>query len=145
MKTIKDVSKVYRKEIGRAIYPGVPYSKYKTRSSKAFKTGNLLTQILKSPQNDINRLGSKVKGGYQFVVDVAPNGADYGRWVHYGTRPKSPKGTGMIARPYAEIAANSKEFNNALGELIGEDVDFLVQTLFTTFDNEMGKAGFKVS
>jgi hypothetical protein len=138
MKTIKDVSKVYRKEIGRAIYPGVPYSKYKTRSSKAFKTGNLLTQILKSPQNDINRLGSKVKGGYQFVVDIAPNGADYGRWVHYGTRK-------MGERPYAEIAANSKEFNNALGELIGEDVDFLVQTLFTAFDNEMGKAGFKVS
>jgi hypothetical protein len=138
MKSIKDVSKVYRKQIGKALYPGVPYSAYKTGSSRAFKTGNLLTQILKSPQNDINQLGSKVKGGYQFVVNIAPNGAEYGRWVHYGTRK-------MEARPYAEIAANSKEFNDSLSELIGDDVEFVVQSLFTAFDNEMNKAGFKVS
>jgi hypothetical protein len=138
MKTLKDVGKVYRKEIGRAIYPGVPYSKYKTRTSRAFKTGNLLTQILKSPQNDIGRIGSKVKGGYQFIVRVAPDGAEYGRWVHYGTRR-------MGARPFAEIAIESKPFRDALNELLLDDMDGMVQPLFDAFDNELGKAGFKIS
>lgn len=139
MLTLQQVGKAYRKEIGKAIYPGVPYSAYKkTGSSKAFKTGNLLTQILKSPQNDINRIGSKTKRGYQFIVDIAPSGAEYGRWVHYGTRK-------MSARPFAEIAANSKDFRSSIDGLIEGDVDGMVQQLFTSFDNEMGKAGFKIS
>ena len=139
MKTLKEVSKAYRKELGRAIYPGVPYASYtKTGSSKAFKTGNLLTQILKSPQNDINKIGSKTKKGYQFVVDVSPSGAQYGRWVHYGTRK-------MKARPFAAIGANSKDFRTSIDGLMVGDMDGMVEELFTSFDNEMGKAGFTIS
>jgi hypothetical protein len=138
MATLQDVSKVFRKEVGKAIYPGVPYSKYKTRSSRAFKTGNLLTKFISSPQNAINNIGSKIKGGYQFVITIAPDGAEYGRWVHYGTRK-------MDARPYAEIAAESKPFRDALDELMQGEVEGVVETLFDSLDNEFGKAGFKVS
>lgn len=139
MKTLKEVSKAYRKELGKAIYPGVPYASYtKTGSSKAFKTGNLLTQILKSPQNDINQIGSKTKSGYQFVVNVAPSGASYGRWVHYGTRK-------MKARPFAAIGANSTDFRTSIDGLMIGDMDGIVTTMFDGFDNEMGKAGFTIS
>jgi hypothetical protein len=139
MLTLQQVGKAYRKEIGKAIYPGVPYSAYKkTGSSRAFKTGNLLTQILKSPQNDINKIGSKTKSGYQFVVNISPSGAEYGRWVHYGTRR-------MDARPFAAIAANSKDFKTSIGGLIESDMDGMVEDLFTSLDNELGKAGFKIS
>ena len=145
MATIQDVAKVFRKEAGKAIYPGVPYSGYKTRSSRAFKTGNLLTKFISSPQNAINKIGSKIKGSYQFVIDIAPDGAEYGRWVHYGTRPKKTKGTGMKARPFGEIAASSTNFKEALDELIMGDLDGVVEPLFDAMDNEFGKAGFKVS
>lgn len=146
MKTLKEVGKAYRKELGKAIYPGVPYASYtKTGSSRAFKTGNLLTQILKSPQNNINQIGSKTKSGYQFVVDVAPSGASYGRWVHYGTRPKSPTGKGMPARPFAEIGANSNDFRKSIDGLLIGEMDGIVTTLFDGFNNEMGKAGFTIS
>lgn len=138
MKTLQDVAKIYRKEIGKAIYPGVPYSGYKTRSSKAFKTGNLLTSFVKSPQNAPNRIGSKVGNGYQFVVDIAPDGADYGRWVHYGTRR-------MGARPFAELAAESIDFRTAIDELMEGELDVVAEEMFTALDNEFGKAGFKVS
>ena len=138
MKTLQDVAKIYRKEIGKAIYPGVPYAGYKTRSSKAFKTGNLLTSFVKSPQNAPNRIGSKVGGGYQFVVDIAPDGADYGRWVHYGTRR-------MKARPFAELAAESNDFRAAIDELMVGELDVVAEEMFTALDNEFGKAGFKVS
>jgi hypothetical protein len=139
MKTLKEVSKAYRKELGKAIYPGVPYASYtKTGSSKAFKTGNLLTQILKSPQNNINQIGSKTEKGYKFVVDVAPSGASYGRWVHYGTRK-------MKARPFAAIGANSKDFRTSIDGLLVGDMDGMVTTMFDEFNNEMGKAGFTIS
>ena len=139
MKSLKEVGKAYRKELGKAIYPGVPYASYtKTGSSKAFKTGNLLTQILKSPQNNINQIGSKTKSGYQFVVDVAPSGASYGRWVHYGTRK-------MKARPFAAIGANSKDFRTSIDGLLVGDMDGMVTTMFDEFNNEMGKAGFTIS
>ena len=138
MATIQDVAKVFRKEAGKAIYPGVPYSGYKTRSSRAFKKGNLLTKFISSPQNAINKIGSKIKGSYQFVIDIAPDGAEYGRWVHYGTRR-------MKARPFGEIAASTTDFKEALDELIMGDLDGVVEPLFDAMDNEFGKAGFKVS
>ena len=69
MTTLQDVAKQYRKSAAQALYPGLPYSGYKTGSSRAFKTGNLLTKFLTSPNNDITRIGAKIKNGYQLVVD----------------------------------------------------------------------------
>jgi hypothetical protein len=150
MKTLQDVAKVLRKEASKAIYPGVKYERYKRspksklkanptgQESRAFAKGNLLTKFISSPQNALNRIGSKVKNGYQFVLTVSPEGASYGRWVHYGT-------TKMDARPFAELGAESKEFRDALDELMEGDVEATVETLFTNLDNELGKAGFKIS
>jgi hypothetical protein len=139
MKTLKEVSKAYRKELGKAIYPGVPYASYtKTGSSKAFKTGNLLTQILKSPQNNINQIGSKTEKGYKFVVDVAPSGASYGRWVHYGTRK-------MEARPFAAIGASSMDFRIEIDLFMIDKVDEMMDGLFEQLNTDFTKAGFKIS
>ena len=57
MKTLQDVAKAYKQAAGRAIYPGVPYSGYKTGSSRAFKTGNLLSSFVSSPKNAPNVIG----------------------------------------------------------------------------------------
>jgi len=45
MKTLKDVAKVYKDQALKAINPGVPYNKYKTGSSKAFKTGRMFKEV----------------------------------------------------------------------------------------------------
>ena len=145
MTTLQDVAKQYRKSAAQALYPGLPYSGYKTGSSRAFKTGNLLTKFLTSPNNDIKRIGSKIKNGYQLVVDIAPTGADYGRWLHSGTRPKSPKGTGMKPRPWAELALEEPKFQKVLDEFLMSEVEKIVDGELEVLDNEFKKAGFKIS
>ena len=95
MKTLQDVAKSFKKAAGKAIYPGMPYSGYKTGTSKAFKTGNLLSKFVSSPLNAPNTIGKKIINGYQFILQVGPQGAEYGTYVHYGTSK-------MSKRPYAE-------------------------------------------
>lgn len=138
MKTLQDVAKVLRKEVGKALYPGVPYSGYKTRSSKAFKTGNLLTSFIKSPDNQFNRIGRKVVNGYEFVLNIAPQGAEYGEYVHNGTRK-------MQSRPYGEIGASSMEFRTELDLFMIDRVDEMMDGVFEQLDTDFKKAGFKVS
>jgi len=87
MKELKDLAKGYRKLAAEAIYPGLPYSKYKRapksplpenpngQGSRAFSTGNLLTKFISSPQNAIDKIASKVGDGYQIVVQIAPDGS----------------------------------------------------------------------
>ena len=138
MTTLQDVAKQYRKSAAQALYPGLPYSGYKTGSSKAFKTGNLLTKFLTSPNNDITRIGAKIKNGYQLVVDIAPQGADYGRWVHNGTRR-------MNKRPWAELGLEEPKFQKVLDEFLMSEVEKIVDGELETLDGEFKKAGFKIS
>ena len=138
MTTLQDVAKQYRKSAAQALYPGLPYSGYKTGSSRAFKTGNLLTKFLTSPNNDITRIGSKIKNGYQLVVDIAPTGADYGRWVHNGTRR-------MNKRPWAELGLEEPKFQKVLDEFLMSEVEKIVDGELEVLDNEFKKAGFKIS
>jgi hypothetical protein len=138
MTTLQDVAKQYRKSAAQALYPGLPYSGYKTGSSRAFKTGNLLTKFLTSPNNDIKRIGSKIKNGYQLVVDIAPTGADYGRWVHNGTRR-------MNKRPWAELGLEEPKFQKVLDEFLMSEVEKIVDGELEVLDNEFKKAGFKIS
>lgn len=138
MTTLQDVAKQYRKSAAQALYPGLPYSGYKTGSSKAFKTGNLLTKFLTSPNNDITRIGAKIKNGYQLVVDIAPQGADYGRWVHNGTRK-------MNKRPWAELGLEEPKFQKVLDEFLMSEVEKMVDGEIQALDNEFKKAGFKIS
>jgi hypothetical protein len=151
MKTLQDVAKQYRKSAAKAIYPGLPYSSYKRaaksslppnpagQGSRAFNTGNLLTKFISSPQNNINIIGSKVKDGYQFVLDIAPNGAEYGRWVHYGTRR-------MIARPFVQIGIEEDpDFEKVLDEFLLTETDKMVDGELELIDDMFNKAGWKVS
>ena len=150
MKELKDLAKGYRKLAAEAIYPGLPYSKYHRapksklpenpsgQGSRAFSTGNLLTQFISSPENDINKIGAKVGDGYQLVVNIAPKGAEYGRWVHYGTRR-------MIARPFAEIAADTDKFKQLLDEFMQTETEKMVDGELQKLDDSFNKAGWKIS
>ena len=138
MKTLQDVAKSFKKAAGKAIYPGVSYSGYKTGSSKAFKTGKLLSKFVTSPYNNPNNIGRKTKNGFEFVLEVGPDGATYGRYVHYGT-------VKMKKRPFAELATQDKEFQSVLNEFLGNEVDEFVQEEMEVFEDYFKKAGFTIS
>ena len=150
MKDLKDLAKGYRKLVGEAIYPGLPYAKYQRspnsplppnpsgQGSRAFATGNLLTKFISSPENDITKIGAKIGDGYQLVVNIAPTGAEYGRWVHYGTRR-------MIARPFAEIAAGTDRFKQLLDEFMQTETEKMVEGELEKLDDIYNKAGWKIT
>ena len=127
MKTLKDVAKVYKDSALKAINPGVPYRKYKTGSSKAYKTGNLYKQV--ASQNRIQTMISEDKnsGKITFKFNVAPNGATYGEYVHYGKRRRGV----MKPRPFAQIAAQSKEFQQIKDEVMNEKTSELLDDIFS--------------
>ena len=143
MKTIQDVAKQFRKSAGNAIYPGVSYNGYKTLSSKAFATGNLLSKFVSSPKNQPNQIVQNFFEGkngisYTLVLDIAPQGAEYGQYVHYGTSK-------MNARPYAELATEDSLFIKTLNEYLGNEIDEVVDGYMGQMDSDFKKAGFSVS
>lgn len=138
MKTLQDVAKQYKKSAAQAIYPGFPYAAYqKTRSSKAFKTGNLLTQFVRNNADD-NAIARKIVNGYEFTLNVAPQGAEYGRFVHFGT-------TKMQARPFAEIGAEDSKFRDVLNEFIQQEVGTMLQNEVDVIGQNFQRAGFQIS
>lgn len=140
MKTLQDVAKSYKKAAGKAIYPGVSYSGYKTGTSKAFATGNLLSKFVTSPRNQPNTIGreNKATGEYTFVLDIAPFGAEYGKYVHYGTSK-------MKERPFGELATKDNAFKQTLEEFIETKADEVVGEYVGQMDSNFEKAGFTVS
>ena len=83
MKELRDVAKVYKDQALRAINPGVPYSKYKTGSSKAYKTGKMYKEIAGS--NRIQTMFQKDKKG-KITFTFNFSAPDYAKYVHDGTR-----------------------------------------------------------
>ena len=138
MKTLQDVAKQYKKSAAQAIYPGFPYSSYqKTRSSRAFKTGNLLTQFVRANADDTT-ISRKIVNGYEFTLNVAPPGAEYGSYVHFGTSK-------MQARPFAEIGAEDKKFRDVLNEFIQQEVGTMLQNEVDVITQNFQRAGFQIS
>ena len=137
MKTLQDVAKQFRKSAAQAIYPGFTYTGYKTGTSKAFRTGNLLSKFVSSPNNAPNRVGRKTIDGFEFVLEVGPTGAEYGKYVHFGTYK-------MKKRPFAELGANQDIFKKTLDEFMMSEVDDLVQENKEIIDDQFRKAGFQV-
>lgn len=124
MKTLKDVAKVYKDQALRAINPGVPYSKYKTGSSKAYKTGRLYKEV--ASRNRIQTMVTEDKRGnitfkLNFQIPI------YGKFVQYGTKK-------MKARPFAQIAATSPEFIKAKDEAMNEKSAEVLDDIFSDLD-----------
>lgn len=124
MKTLKDVAKVYKDQALRAINPGVPYSKYKTGSSKAYKTGRLYKEV--ASRNRIQTMVTEDKRGnitfkLNFQIPI------YGKFVQYGTKK-------MKARPFAQIAATSPEFIKAKDEAMNEKSAEVLDDIFADLD-----------
>ena len=96
MKTLKDVAKIYKDKALTAINPGVPYNKYKTGSSKAYKTGKMYKDV--ASRNRIQTMFQKdKKGKITFTFNFSQ--PDYAKYVHDGTRY-------MKARPFATTSSS---------------------------------------
>ena len=135
-KSLKDVAKVFQTKALQAINPGVPYKKYKTGSSKAYKSGRLQSSIAAS--NTVDKMINRTKDRFSFDFNVSPSAAPYGKYVHYGTGK-------MKKRPFAEIAAESPEFKVALDGYINTTVvEGKLNAFFEKIDKQMVKAGVKV-
>jgi len=120
MKTLKDIAKIYKDKALTAINPGVPYNKYKTGSSKAYKTGKMYKDV--ASRNRIQTMFQKdKKGKITFTFNFSQ--PDYAKYVHDGTRY-------MKARPFAKLAAQSPEFIKAKDELVGEEAKLVLDSIF---------------
>jgi hypothetical protein len=130
MKSLKDVAKIYKDNALKAINPGVPYRKYKTGSSKAFKTGKLYKEV--ASRNRIQTMVTEDKSG-DITFRLSFQLPDYAKYVHYGTK-------NMKARPFAQIAALSPEFIKAKDEAMNTKSAELLDDVFANLD-KMWKAG----
>jgi len=123
MATLEDVAKTWKKKSAQAIYPGLdsPLAKFKGRrtiknfkQSTAFKTGNLLSQFVRK-NADAAILATKIVSNnyfrYEFVLDIAPDGAKYGEYVHNGTSK-------MGERPFARIGAQQQEVKDVIKQFL---------------------------
>jgi hypothetical protein len=150
MKTLQDLAKQYRKSAAEAIFPGLPYPSYRRspnsllkenpsgQGSRAFATGNLLTKFITSPQNAFDTIGRKIVNGFELVLDVSPSGAEYGKYVHFGT-------SRMLKRPFAEIGSEEPKFQSVLDEFLEGQSDEYVAEEVSQMDNMFKKAGFTIS
>lgn len=131
MKTLKDVAKIYKDKALQAINPGVPYKKYKTGSSKAYKTGNLYKGV--AQQNRINTMFTEDKKG-NITFRLKFSVPSYAQYVQYGTK-------NMKARPFAKIAAESPEFIKAKDEVMNEKTAELLDDIFSDLDKMWSQGG----
>ena len=124
MKTLKDVAKIYKDKALQAINPGVPYNKYKTGSSKAYKTGKLFKEV--AGRNRIQTMVTEdSRGNITFRLNFQlPN---YAKYVHFGTKK-------MKGRPFAQIAAQSPEFIKAKDEAMNGKSAELLDDIFSDLD-----------
>jgi hypothetical protein len=123
MATLEDIARTWKKKSAQAIYPGLdsPLAKFKGRrtiknfkQSTAFKTGNLLSQFVRK-NADAAILATKIVSNnyfkYEFILDIAPDGAEYGKYVHNGTSK-------MGERPFARIGAQQQEVKDVIKQFL---------------------------
>lgn len=139
IKSLQDVAKIYKSKALQAINPGVPFKSYKTGTSKAYKTGNLYKQVADKNQTSQMFKYDKATEKYTLTFNISPGGADYGQYVHNGTRK-------MGKRPFAQIAAENPEVKVQIDKFVKEGIiqDKMVE-LFDEFDKKAKKAGLTVS
>lgn len=137
IKSLNDLAIKYRDSALDAINPGVPYTKYKTKTSKAYKTGNLYNKVAQSnsPQTMVKPFG---EDGFQIVLNIAPNGAEYGQYVHYGTSK-------MGKRPFGQLGFENPQLQQLFEKVMGEKVEEKVGEYIDNMDDMFKKSGFQVS
>lgn len=137
IKTLNQLAISYRDSALNAINPGVPYKQYKTGTSKAYKTGNLYNKVAQAnnQQTMVKPFGEE---GFQIILNVAPNGAEYGQYVHYGTRK-------MGKRPFGQLGTENEEFQQLFEKLMNEKLEDKVDEYIDVVDEQFEKSGFKVS
>lgn len=119
MKTLKDIAGIYKSETIKAIRQG---------PTKAFKTGNLYRSVDQS--NKASNMVRKQKGPrkgenkYTLVINIAPSGAPYGKFVHEGTVKMQPP------RPYAKVGASSPTLKKAIDEFMNEQSEITLDGIF---------------
>mgnify|MGYP003136808271 FL=1 len=124
MKTLKDIAGIYKSETIKAIRQG---------PTKAFKTGNLYRNVDQS--NKASSMVIKQKGPrkgeqkYSFKINVSPQGAPYGKFVHGGTSK-------MRARPYAKVGASSPLFKKAMDEFMNGQSEITLDGIFAEIDKK---------
>ena len=136
MKTFKDVAKIYKDQALRAINPGVPYSGYKTGSSKAIKTGKMYREI--AQRNEPARMFNQDKRSGKTTFTFTFSSPDYAQYVHYGTKK-------MSARPFAQLAAQSVEFKKAVNEVMNVETSKVLDDIFSDLTKMWESGGDNLS
>mgnify|MGYP003627910043 CR=1 FL=1 len=136
MKELRDVAKIYKDKALQAINPGVPYGKYKTGSSRAYKTGKMYKSIASSNRIQTMFRKDKKSGKISFTFNFSA--PDYAKYVQYGTKY-------MKARPFAQIAAQSPEFIKAKNNLLAKEAELLLDGIFENLDEMWANGGDNLS
>lgn len=101
MKTLKDVAGLF-KTLAQSYMINGPWR-------PAYKTGNLYRTV--GDYNSASQMIKEEEGRYTLVLNYAPPGAEYGKFVEEGTRY-------MEARPFAQYAANDATLKSLIDEFI---------------------------
>jgi hypothetical protein len=136
MKELKDVAKAYKDSALTAINPGIPYGKYKTGSSKAYKTGRMYKEI--AGRNRIQTMFQKDKKSGKITFNFNFVEPDYAKYVQYGTKY-------MKARPFAQLASQSPEFIIAKDKLVAAEAKLVLDGIFENLDDMWADGGDNLS
>lgn len=101
MKTFKDVAGLF-KTLAQTYMVSGPWR-------PAYKTGNLYKTV--GDYNTATRMLREEEGKYTIVLNYAPPGAEYGKFVEEGTRY-------MDARPFAQYASQDATLKSLINEVI---------------------------
>jgi hypothetical protein len=101
MKTLKDVAGLF-KTLAQSYMINGPWR-------PAYKTGNLYRTV--GDYNSASQMIKEEEGKYTLVLNYAPPGAEYGKFVEEGTRY-------MEARPFAQYAAQDSTLKSLIEEFI---------------------------
>lgn len=125
MKTLKDLA---------GLYKTLAQTNLVTGKTRAYKTGNLYTQVSQKNTAD-NMVSNPSKNKWVITLNYGPEDATYGKFVEEGT-------SRMEARPFAENAANSPEMKLAVDEFMKDKVKEIMVGWQSELDKDMKKSGF---
>jgi hypothetical protein len=121
MKTFKDVAGLF-KTLAQTYMVSGPWR-------PAYKTGNLYKRV--GDFNTANQMLREEEGKYTIVLNYAPPGAEYGKFVEEGTRY-------MDARPFAQFASQDATLKSLIEEVIKNNLRKEAEKVGTQLDIKFG-------